>query len=136
MARTLKEIVAALPQEERAQIEARARDLIAEEMSLQQLRKAVGKTQTAIAKKLKVGQHAISKLEMRSDMYLSTLRGFVEAMGGELELVAKFPDRRPIRLEEIGAAAPGATPQARKERHAAAPRARARLRWRGCCPIS
>jgi DNA-binding XRE family transcriptional regulator len=106
MPRTLKEIVASLPESEQVQIDARARDLIAEEMSLQQLRKAIGKTQTAIAKKLKVGQHAVSKLETRSDMYLSTLRGFVEAMGGELELVAKFPDRRPVRLEEIGIAGP------------------------------
>jgi DNA-binding XRE family transcriptional regulator len=112
MPRTLKQIVASLPESEQAQIDARARDLIAEEMSLQQLRKAIGKTQTAIAKKLKVGQHAVSKLETRSDMYLSTLRGFVEAMGGELELVAKFPDRQPVRLEEIGIA----TPNRRRDR--------------------
>ena len=110
MARSLKEVIASLPKEEQEKIEGRARELIAEEMSLQQLRKAVGKTQTAIAKKLKVGQDAVSKLETRSDMYLSTLRGFVRAMGGELELVAKFPDRRPVRLEEIGIV----TPQPRK----------------------
>ena len=62
-------------------------------MSLQDLRKAIGKTQTAIAKRLKVGQDAVSKLETRSDIYISMLRGFVKAMGGELELVARFPDR-------------------------------------------
>lgn len=110
MARSLKAVIASLPKEEQEKIDARARELIAEEMSLQQLRKAVGKTQTAIARKLKVGQDAVSKLETRSDMYLSTLRGFVRAMGGELELVAKFPDRRPVRLEEIGIV----TPQPRK----------------------
>ena len=99
MARTLNDVIAALPKGERAKIEARARELVAEEMSLQDLRKAIGKTQTAVAKRLKVGQHAVSKLEARSDMYISTLRGFVKAMGGELELVARFPKRPPVRLD-------------------------------------
>ncbi|MFZ0695325.1 MAG: XRE family transcriptional regulator [Alphaproteobacteria bacterium] len=106
MPRTLNEVIAALPESERAKIEARARKLIAEEMSLQDLRKAIGKTQAVIAKRLKVGQDAVSKLETRSDMYISTLRGFVKAMGGELELIARFPDRPPVRLEELGTAAP------------------------------
>ncbi len=105
MARSLNEIIAVLPKAERQRIEARARELIAEEMSLRELRKAVGKTQTAMAKRLKVGQEAVSKLESRSDMYISTLRGFLRAMGGELELVATFPDRKPVRLEELGAIA-------------------------------
>ena len=105
MARTLNQVVAALPASERRKIEARARQLIAEEMSLQDLRKAVGKTQTAVAKRLKVGQDAVSKIETRSDMYISTLRGFVQAMGGELALVAQFPDRPPVRLGELGALA-------------------------------
>ena len=106
MPRTLNDVIAALPKGERAKIEARARELVAEEMSLQDLRKAIGKTQTAIAKRLKVGQDAVSKLEARSDMYISTLRGFVKAMGGELELVARFPKRPPVRLEELGKGAP------------------------------
>lgn len=116
MPRTLSGVIASLPEEERAKIEARARELIAEEMSLQDLRKAIGKTQTQIAKRLKVGQDAISKLEMRSDMYISTLRSVVKAMGGELELIAKFPDRPPVRLEELGSAAP----RRKRDRHAAA----------------
>jgi hypothetical protein len=102
MARTLKEVVATLPANERRKIAARAKQLVAEELSLRDLRKAIGKTQTAVARQLKVGQDAVSKLEMRSDMYISTLRGFVEAMGGELELVAQFPNRPPVRLEELG----------------------------------
>jgi len=114
MPRTLKEIIAALPENERRRIEARAEQLIAEEMSLQALRKAIGKTQVLIAKRLKVGQDAVSKLETRGDMYISTLRGFLKAMGGELELVAKFPDRRPVRLEELGAA----PPRRKRGRHA------------------
>ena len=116
MPRTLNEIIAALPEDERAKIEARARDLIAEEMSLQDLRKAIGKTQTAIAKRLKVGQDAVSKLETRSDMYISTLRSVLKAMGGELELIARFPNRPPVRLEELGAA----TPRRKRDRKAAA----------------
>lgn len=106
MARTLKQVIAGLPAGERRQIRARAAQLIAEEMSLQDLRRAIGKTQTAVAKRLKVGQDAVSKLETRGDMYVSTLRGFVEAIGGELELIARFPDRPPVRLEELGTAPP------------------------------
>src|SRR5712691_9414985 len=81
MPRTLDEVVATLPAGERAKIEARARELIAEEMSLQDLRKAIGKTQAAIAKRLKVGQDAVSKLETRSDMYISTLRSVEMNLG-------------------------------------------------------
>ena len=106
MPRTLKEIIASLPKAERIKIATRARELIAEEMSLQDLRKAIGKTQTAVAARLKVGQDAVSKLETRSDMYISTLRSVVKAMGGELELVAHFPNRPPVRLQELGTAAP------------------------------
>ena len=106
MPKTLKEIIAALPENERRRVEARAEQLIAEEMSLQDLRKAIGKTQVIVAKRLKVGQDAVSKLEARGDMYISTLRGFLKAMGGELELVAKFPNRPPVRIEELGPARP------------------------------
>ncbi|MBI1777801.1 MAG: helix-turn-helix transcriptional regulator [Proteobacteria bacterium] len=106
MARTLNEIVSALPADERRRVEARAREIIAEEMSLRDLRKAIGKTQAAMAKRLKVGQEAVSKLEARSDMYISTLRAFLKAIGGELELVATFPNRAPVRLEELGAISP------------------------------
>ncbi|MBI3677609.1 MAG: XRE family transcriptional regulator [Proteobacteria bacterium] len=101
MAKALKDVIAELPGEEREQVETRAQQLVAEEMSLQDLRRAIGKTQVAMAKRLKVGQDAVSKLETRSDMYLSTLRGFVKAMGGELELIARFPDRPPVRLNKL-----------------------------------
>ena len=116
MARTLNEIIASLPEAERAKIDARARELIAEEMSLQELRKAIGKTQTVIARRLKVGQDAVSKLETRSDMHISTLRGVLKAMGGELELIARFPDRPLVRLQELGAA----SPRRKRDRRAAA----------------
>jgi hypothetical protein len=105
-ARTLKEVVATLPAGERRRIKARAAELIAEEMSLRDLRRAIGKTQTAVARRLKVGQDAVSKLETRTDMYISTLRGFVEAVGGELELMVRFPNRRSVRLDALNAASP------------------------------
>ena len=103
MLRTLNEVIASLAEAERVKIEARARELITEEMSLQDLCKAIGETQTAIARRLKVSQDAISKLEGRSDTYISTLRSVLRAMGGELELIARFPNRPPVRLQELGA---------------------------------
>lgn len=98
MARTAREFIASLPKKEREAIEARARELVAEEMSLQEVRKALGKTQVAVAKRLKIGQDAVSKLEDRSDMLISTLRSYLQSFGGDLELIAKLPDRQPVRL--------------------------------------
>lgn len=63
-----------------------------EEMPLHELRQARGLSQQDLARLLKVQQPAIAKLERRTDMYLSTLRSHIEAMGGELEIVAKFPE--------------------------------------------
>ena len=122
--RSLNEVIAALPASERRKIEARARRLIAEEMSLQALRKAIGKTQTVIAKRLKVGQDAVPKLETRSDMYISTLRSFLKAMSGDLELIVKFPDRPPVRLEELGSGGS----RRKRERHSALRRLRGKVR--------
>jgi DNA-binding XRE family transcriptional regulator len=80
-----------------------------EEMNLAQVRRARALSQEAIAETLQVGQAAVAKLEKRTDMYLSTLRRFVEAMGGELELVARFPDHavRIRHIADIGAEHPG-----------------------------
>jgi len=62
------------------------------EMQLQELRRARNVTQTRVAQAMSVEQAAISKLEHRDDMYVSTLREYVRALGGELKLVASFPD--------------------------------------------
>jgi hypothetical protein len=102
MAKTLAEVIAALPAKERAKIEARAAALVQEEMSLQDLRKAMRKTQVIVALKMKVGQDSVSRVEKRADMLISTLREYVEAMGGELDLVASFPNRPPVRLKQLG----------------------------------
>jgi len=117
MAKTLATKMAGLPKSRRAEIEARAAELIAEEMSLCELRKALDKTQVRIAKNLGVGQDTVSRIEQRTDMLLSTLQGFVKAMGGDLVLLAEFPDRLPVRLTTLGALGPDRT-RARRRAHA------------------
>jgi DNA-binding XRE family transcriptional regulator len=82
----------------RKKVEARAAELIAEELTLRELRKARKLTQVRMAKALGITQDSVSRLEQRSDLLLSTLRRTVEAMGGSLSLVAEFPDRPPVVL--------------------------------------
>jgi|SRR5690242_5558671 transcriptional regulator with XRE-family HTH domain len=90
--RTLDQIIGGLPADRRAKINARGRQLIAEEIALRHLRQARQLTQQSMAKILGIGQDRISKIENNSDMLLSTLRTYVEAMGGSLRLIAEFPD--------------------------------------------
>ncbi|HEY2933222.1 MAG TPA: helix-turn-helix domain-containing protein [Acidobacteriota bacterium] len=80
----------------RKKINARFADLIAEEMSLRDLRQAHKLTQERIAETLGIGQDGVSRLEKRTDLMISTLRSYVEAMGGRLSIVAEFPDRNPV----------------------------------------
>jgi hypothetical protein len=87
---------------QRKKVDARAARLIAEQMTLRQLRHARKLTQVRVAKALGVTQDSVSRLEKRSDLLLSTLRQTVEAMGGNLSLVAEFPDRAPVVLSGIG----------------------------------
>jgi transcriptional regulator with XRE-family HTH domain len=87
----------------RKKIAARAATLIAEEKSLQELRQAHKLTQKRMAEVLGIGQDSVSRLEQRSDLLISTLRGYVEAMGGRLSLVAEFPNQAPVILTGIAA---------------------------------
>ena len=80
-----------MPQESRARMDARLKETLAA-MPLDKMRKARSLTQTAVAERLHVDQGSVSKLEGRTDMYLSTSREYVEALGGTLELRADFPD--------------------------------------------
>ena len=96
-----KDLFAALPADRRAAIEARTKVLMAEHLTLQDIRKARTLTQAQLAKKLGIGQEQISRLESRADMLLSTLSGYVEAMGGTLKLVAQFPDRAPVTIARL-----------------------------------
>lgn len=101
MGRTLEQVIRSLPKARRAKVEARAAELIAEEMTLRDLRKAMRTSQTKIAKLLGTNQAGVSKLERRADMLLSTLRAYVEAMGGRLVLVADLPGRPSVALSRF-----------------------------------
>ncbi len=114
MARTLDDITAALPEARRARIEARARELQDQVESLSELRRVAGKAQVEIASILKVKQPSVSKIEKQADMYLSTLRSYVEAVGGELDLVVRLPSHAPLRIERLGDVAPAAVARSRK----------------------
>ena len=104
----------------RKKVEARAAQLIAEEMPLQELRQARNLTQVRMAKVLGIGQDGVSKLEKRADLMISTLRKAVEAMGGTLSLVAEFPDREPVMLSGIAEEEPEQKPTGRKHAHTSA----------------
>jgi hypothetical protein len=99
---TYREIMAALPAKRRAKIKARAAKLIREDLTLQELRKAFALTQADVAASLKTTQNQISRLEQRPDMLLC---GYVEAMGGKLDLVATFPGQPPVSLAVLVEAA-------------------------------
>jgi Helix-turn-helix domain len=77
-------------------------DAMEQALTLAELRRARAMTQEQLASDLHVGQASIAKLERRTDMYLSMLRRFVEAMGGELDIVARFPDQPQVKLRGIG----------------------------------
>src|SRR6266403_3682124 len=98
----------------RKRVEARAAELIAEEMTLRELRRARKLTQVRMAKKLGITQDSVSRLEKRSDLLLSTLPKTVKAMGGNLSLVAEFPDHAPVVLSGIADDRPGSKPTGRK----------------------
>lgn len=91
MAKKFSALVAKMSPESRARSDALYRQLRAE-MPLQELRRALDLTQQQVAASLGINQVAISKMEGQTDMYVSTLRRFVEAMGGELRIVARFPE--------------------------------------------
>jgi transcriptional regulator with XRE-family HTH domain len=98
MAIDLKDYLATLPEARRQAIEARAEELIAEELSLAELRRDLKQSQVDLAKKMGVKQGDVSKLERRSDMHVSTLRRYVEAAGGSLVIVVKVPGKVTRRL--------------------------------------
>lgn len=106
MSVSLQKAMSRLAPRRRARVELRAAQLIAEELTLAELRKAQKLTQQALAKLLGIKQESVSNIETRTDMLLSTLRNYVEAMGGELSLRVTFPDRLPVELTSVAAARP------------------------------
>jgi DNA-binding XRE family transcriptional regulator len=99
---TLDEILRSLPVERRHRIERRAAELIAEELNLREVRRLRKLTQAKLSKKLKIGQEGVSRIEKRTDLYISTLRSYVEGVGGKLKLVVELPDRSPVVLSGLG----------------------------------
>ena len=124
----VNELIRKLSPAERKKVAARAGEIIAEEMSLRQLRQARKLTQARVAKVLGVTQDSVSRLEKRSDLLLSTLRKTVKAMGGEVRIVAEFPDRRPVVLFELTSSdqARRSSSQLRSAKHENRPKQRKR----------
>ena len=118
MTRNVNDIIKQLSPAQRKRVEARAAHLIAEEMTLQELRQARKLSQERVAKKLGIGQEGVSKIEKRADLLISTLRKTVEAMGGSLALVAQFPDGEPVILSGIAEDKPEENATGRKHAHA------------------
>ena len=110
MGRTLAQVTDSLSSEMRQKIDLGTKALIleVEAIRLKQLRERWGISQQELAKLLNVSQPAVSKLEDRPDVMLSTLRQYVESLGGNLEILATFPDRPTVRLDisELDAGAP------------------------------
>jgi hypothetical protein len=107
MARSLNDFIAELPPERQAEIEARYQELKQEVESLRELRELAGKAQIEVATTLNIKQPSVSKIEKQADMYLSTLRSYVEAIGGKLELTVKLPSRPVLTLQSLGDVASG-----------------------------
>ena len=115
--KTLDQKMKGISPARRKKIEARAATLIAEEMTLQELRHARKLTQVRMAKTLGITQDGVSRLEKRTDLLLSTLRKTVQAMGGNLTLVAEFADQEPVVLSGIAEVETKPTPPGRKHAH-------------------
>ena len=102
MGRTLDQVIAELPPERRERVEARYQELKREVEGLRELRELAGKAQTDVASALNIKQPSVSKIERQTDMYLSTLRSYVEAIGGKLELIVTLPKRPALHLQQLG----------------------------------
>jgi len=99
---THDEYLNSLPPERQGKIKAMTEKLIAEEKTLRQIRKAREYSQVTLADLLEMNQGDLSRFERRTDAYLSTIRRYIEAMGGTLELVANFPDTGPVKIANLG----------------------------------
>ncbi len=123
---SLTEMLNRLPAERRQAVEARTQELVAEEMTLRDLRKAMGQTQVELAARLGLKQENVSRVEQRTDMLLSTLDSYLRALGGRLRLVAEFEGRPTITLTEVklaglrGLATETAPPKTTRRRREAA----------------
>jgi hypothetical protein len=113
MAIPYEEVLAGESKEMQSWVKQRSAELIAEELNLREVRRLRKLTQARLSKKLKIGQEGVSRIEKRSDLYISTLRNYVEGVGGKLSLIVEFPDRPPVILAGLGQEP--ATKQAKKK---------------------
>lgn len=102
MGRSLDNLMAELPPERRARVETRSAELIAEVEGLRTFRQIAERSQQEIAEKLGIKQPSVAKIEKQTDLYLSTLRRFVEAAGGTLELRVELPGKGVLHLTGVG----------------------------------
>ena len=102
MGRTLKDVMDGLEPDRRARIEARVDEIHQEYLTLKKLRSHMELTQTALALNMGVTQATIAQLEQRNDIHVSTLRKYVEALGGTLSIIADMPGQGPVPLTGLG----------------------------------
>ena len=102
MGRTHNEIMAVMPEERRRRIEARTAELVGEVEGLKALRQLAERSQVEMATKLNIKQPSVHKIERQTDLYLSTLRRYVEAAGGTLELRVELPGKGVMHLTGVG----------------------------------
>ncbi|MBL0930449.1 MAG: XRE family transcriptional regulator [Alphaproteobacteria bacterium] len=115
MSRNLTAIITALSHEEQVTIDVRHDALKHKVKGLRALRHLAGKAQADIASALNITQPSVSKIEKQTDMHLSTLRNYVGAVGGELELTVKLPRKPTLRIQHLGNFAPARAEQVRKK---------------------
>ncbi len=101
MTTSLNDKISRLSTKRQSKIKQKATELIEKEMSLRELREMMAITQKEMAEVLDIGQEGISRIEKRSDLLLSTLRKYIAAMGGNIELVVNLPDRPPVILSHF-----------------------------------
>jgi transcriptional regulator with XRE-family HTH domain len=108
---SLEKMLATESEEFRQSVKQRTAELIAEELNLREMRRLRKLTQARLSKRLKIGQEGVSRIEKRTDLYLSTLRNYVEGVGGKLSLVVEFPDRAPVVLSGFGEGSEASKPK-------------------------
>ncbi|MBY0545167.1 MAG: helix-turn-helix transcriptional regulator [Gammaproteobacteria bacterium] len=101
MPTSINEKISKLSPERQQKVKKRALELIKEEASLRELREMMAITQKEMAETLHIGQEGVSRIEKRSDMLLSTLRKYIEAIGGDIDLVVSFPNRPSVILSNF-----------------------------------
>ena len=101
MSKNIDQITAGLSTSRQKTIKARASEIIALEMTMQELRKKQSVSQESLAKILGISQDGVSRIERRSDLMLSTLQDYIKALGGSLHIIARFPGTRQVRVKRF-----------------------------------